>query len=75
MSSRRLPVVLTVEAEDVLDSLALFPEMGRRDHRLSGNARTISVGSHVIVYRGEDDTVHILRIVHGRMDISRHDVP
>ena len=29
-------------------------------------------GSHVIYYRFTDETLDVIRILHGRMDVSRH---
>ena len=32
----------------------------------------VAVGSHVIYYREREDTLEIVRILHRRMDVSRH---
>jgi toxin ParE1/3/4 len=61
---------------DELDSgirkLADNPESGlKRDHVRAGY-RALIVGSHAVYYTVTPDTVHIIRVLHGRMDPDRH---
>ena len=50
--------------------LAEYPYLGPgRDHLLGAGRRTLTVGDYVIVYRVDENTVSILRIVHGRRDL------
>jgi toxin ParE1/3/4 len=99
MSSRKLPVILTDEARDdfesialyglltwgekhaesyhaqiadVLDNLATFPRMGRLNEDLASEIRSIGVGHHRILYRVEEHAVHVLRILHERMDATQY---
>jgi toxin ParE1/3/4 len=34
--------------------------------------RSFQAGSHVIFYRIDETSIHVIRILHGRMDFSRH---
>ncbi|MGC8518583.1 MAG: type II toxin-antitoxin system RelE/ParE family toxin [Steroidobacteraceae bacterium] len=61
---------------DELDSgirkLADHPEIGvKRDYVREGY-RVLFVGSHAVYYMVTSDTVHIIRVLHGRMDPDRH---
>jgi plasmid stabilization system protein ParE len=57
------------EITSVFNSLALFPELGRRlqfsDARIT-DARAIDVGTHVVYYRLEADEIRVLRVLHYR---------
>lgn len=67
-------VVYFTEIANILDSLAIFPRMGRRTDHVPLGVFSIPAGHHSILYRINDDhgIVHILRIVHERMDIPTH---
>ena len=61
---------------DELDSgirkLADDPEIGaKRDYAPEGY-RVLFVGSHAVYYTVTPDAVHIIRVLHGRMDPDRH---
>lgn len=56
------------EITDMLTSLSLFPDLGRRTHLFPGEARVISVGTHVVYYRRVADEIRIVRILHKRTD-------
>lgn len=51
--------------EDFPESAPLLPQ------RVDG-VRKLTIGSHVALYRIEGDTVRVLRVLHQRMDPSRH---
>ena len=54
------------------ESLGARPRMGRmRDHDLGQGRRSILFRSYIIVYRLAGDDAIILRVVHGRRDLSR----
>lgn len=64
-------------ADKVLDGilkqcrqLAQFPLMGRTRESLAANLRSFPVKSYVIFYRPVNDTVEIVRILHGARDIE-----
>lgn len=54
-------------------NLAVEPLKGRDCSDIRDSYRKYSVGSHVIFYRQvADNTIEIVRILHGRMDMERH---
>jgi len=53
-------------------SIARNPQIGRRDEALPETYRLYFVGSHVIVYRIQNETLEVIRILHQRMRIPRH---
>jgi toxin ParE1/3/4 len=57
---------------DVLASLTSFPELGRPQVDKRAGIRSIAVNQHVVYYRHDEHTVTILRVLHGRMDATRH---
>lgn len=50
--------------------LARFPGIGRDRSNLAANLRSFAVKPFVIFFRPADDTVEIIRILHGRRDID-----
>jgi toxin ParE1/3/4 len=50
--------------------LAEFPRMGRARENLAPNLRSFPVKKYVIFYRPVDDTIEIVRILHGARDIE-----
>ncbi|SRR5579871_1835397 len=51
--------------------LAMYPHIGRsRDEDLQVGLRSFPVGEYVIVYRIQDGDIFVLRVLHGRRDIS-----
>jgi toxin ParE1/3/4 len=50
--------------------LAQFPRMGRARENLAPNLRSFPVKKFVIFYRPIDDTVEIIRVLHGARDIE-----
>jgi len=61
---------------DQLDSgirkLAGKPELGmKRDYARDG-CHVLFIGSHAVYYTATPDTVHIIRVFHGRMDPDKH---
>lgn len=54
------------------DALGSRPRMGRtRDHDLGPGRRSVLFGSYIVVYRLAGSDAVILRVVHGRRDLSR----
>ena len=60
---------------DAIERIAAFPELGSVDNALSRDARSLVTGHHRVYYRIEQDAIRILRVVHERMDPSRHTAP
>ncbi len=57
--------------EDKARSLADFPEGGRLRPEIAPDVRSTLVKPYVIFYRYRQETVHILRILHGSRDLRR----
>jgi plasmid stabilization system protein ParE len=53
------------------DRFASFPRIGPRRPALGAHARIWVVRPYVIVYDHIDDSVTVLRVLHGRRDITR----
>lgn len=51
------------------------PAMGRPRLELGRTLYTLSAGQHVIVYSKEETRVHIIRVLHSRMDLPSHIPP
>ena len=58
--------------DDALRAIGRNPENGQRRDDLPQTHRAYLVGSHVVVYRIEDQGVGIVRILHQRMSLARH---
>jgi toxin ParE1/3/4 len=54
------------------DRLADFPGIGPRRPALGVDTGIWVVRPYVIIYEHYDDTVTVLRILHGKRDITRH---
>ena len=50
--------------------LADFPESGTPRPELAGDARSVVVGSYLVLYRVGPDSVDILRVVHGARELT-----
>jgi toxin ParE1/3/4 len=51
--------------------LSRHPYLGRaRDNDFGVGSRSLAVGEYVIVYCVENDSISILRVVHGRRDLE-----
>jgi len=57
---------------DALMRLVENPQVGHQSMELPDTHRLYFVGSHVIVYRLQQDSTEIIRILHQRMSITRH---
>jgi toxin ParE1/3/4 len=60
----------------ILDNALLviqqYPQIGHIQPELSAAHRIFPAGRHIIVYRVKDDSVCVSRILHEKMDITRH---
>ena len=52
------------------DQLTWFPFIGRERSSLAPGLRSVIVGTHLIFYTVEDDSIIIVRVIDGRMDID-----
>jgi toxin ParE1/3/4 len=64
-------------ADRLLDSisnrilqLADFPSLGRSRSDILPDMRSLTVGNHLILYRFAENTVTVVRIVHGARDLT-----
>lgn len=55
------------------ETIAAYPELGRRSDYLLPGARVVPISSHLIVYRVKNRRIQILRILHGRQDLFSAD--
>ena len=58
--------------DGALQAIARNPALGHRRDDLPTTHQAYLVGSHVIVYRVEADSVGVVRILHQRMSLPRH---
>lgn len=58
--------------KDKLWLLLQQPEIGKARPELSPDVRSVSVTSHVIFYQVQREQLQIIRILHGRQDVTRH---
>ena len=56
--------------DDALHVILHNPSAGRPSVKPA--LKVLAVGHHRIFYRTNDDTIHVVRILHERMDTSRH---
>lgn len=50
--------------------LAEFPESGRARPEIGAGARSVPIGSYLVLYRLNGDCVDIVRVIHGAREIS-----
>jgi toxin ParE1/3/4 len=62
---------LVTKILDKCQSHAQFPEGGRLREELSPGLRGVSVPPSVVFYRPHEDTIVIVRVLHGRRDLRR----
>lgn len=60
------------EIKDSLEKLAISPELGKLRDEIIGGLRSMSVGRHIIFYRLGKTDIEVARILHKRMDVSKH---
>ena len=52
------------------DQLTWFPFIGRERSSLAPSLRSVVVGTHLIFYTVQDDSIIVVRVIDGRMDID-----
>jgi toxin ParE1/3/4 len=58
--------------DKALLAIQQYPQIGHIRPELSAAHRLFPAGRHIIVYRVKDNVVYVSRILHERMDITRH---
>jgi toxin ParE1/3/4 len=58
--------------DEALKMIGQNPWIGHRSSELSALHRLYLVGSHVVVYRIQDEVISVVRILHQRMSLRRH---
>lgn len=60
------------EIKSCLEKLVISPELGITRDEIIAGLRSLGVGRHVIFYRLGKTQIEVARILHGRMDVTRH---
>ncbi|MBH0131220.1 type II toxin-antitoxin system RelE/ParE family toxin [Salinibacterium sp. NK8237] len=60
------------EMRAVIERIAADPQRGRTCSDIREGYRRYSIGSHLIFYTQGSDSVNVIRILHQRMDLTRH---
>lgn len=60
------------EIRAAIERVAGDPARGRTCDEIRQGYRRYAIGSNLVFYRETDDTVDVIRILHQRMDPSRH---
>ena len=58
--------------DDALKKLAQYPTIGRQRVDVYANARSFPVEKHIVFYQSCDGGIEVARILHQRMDPSKH---
>ncbi len=60
----------TIDA--ALLKLAQYPDFGRERNDIYNGARSFPVEKHIVFYQVSDNGIDVARILHQRMDLSKH---
>jgi len=60
----------TIDA--VLLKLAQYPDFGRERNNVYNGAKSFPVEKHIVFYQVSDEGIDVARILHQRMDPSKH---
>ncbi|XBH21575.1 type II toxin-antitoxin system RelE/ParE family toxin [Jonesiaceae bacterium BS-20] len=60
------------EIQEAVERIASNPERGRPCSHIRHGYRRYSIGSHLIFYVERERSIDIIRILHQRMDPTRH---
>lgn len=60
------------ELKTCFDQLAGNPRLGRRAEQLGSGLRRYEHRSHIVFYQVADTDLLIVRVLHYRMDVTRH---
>lgn len=56
--------------KDTISTIRDYPKMGHGRSGLPAVYKIFPAGKHIVVYRVEDTTIYILRVLHEKMDIT-----
>lgn len=54
------------------EMLAAQPTHGRKAEELAPGLRRVEYQSHMVLYMSKDNGIRIVRVLHQRMDVTRH---
>ena len=60
------------DIQRAIEHAAAHPLRGRACDEVRAGYFKVSVGSHLLFYRLVDDVLDVVRVLHQRMDVSRH---
>jgi toxin ParE1/3/4 len=60
------------EIKNSLEKLIISPELGKIRDEIIDGLRSFGVGRHIIFYRLGKTEIEVARILHKRMDVTRH---
>jgi toxin ParE1/3/4 len=69
--SRDKALRVHVEIIDRVYGQAQFPLTGRQRDDILPGLRSVAIGDYVAIFRPTDDTIEVLRILHGSRDVER----
>ena len=55
---------------EAVERLADYPELGRARPEIGENARSLTVGNYLVLYRIVEDAIEIARVMHGARDVK-----
>ena len=58
--------------DSALLKLAQYPDFGRERSDVYNGARSFPVEKHIVFYQVRDNGIDVARILHQRMDLSKH---
>jgi len=68
--SVRLADRIALQIEQKIDTLSLFPAMGRSRDELQKGLRSLVVGDYLIFYQNQEEKITVLRVLHGSRDFT-----
>lgn len=60
------------ELQAAMERIAIDPQRGRAQEQIRGGYRSYAIGSHTLFYIARESSVDVIRILHQRMDATRH---
>jgi len=58
--------------QEAIESVAITPRRGRNCDEIRPGYFKLAVGSHIVFYRLTKSAIDVVRILHQRMDFTRH---
>lgn len=60
------------ELDAAINRLGEYPELGKRCDYIRDGYRAFQISQHVVYYTVTESAIHVIRVLHGRMDPDRH---